>query len=232
MDSLPDRYRAVVFGASGALGQAFVQALQQDPRCGGVWAFSRTSTPTLVLENEATIAACAAAAAAGGPFHLLVNATGALTVDGRPPEKRLADLDPLALQQAFAVNAIGPAMLMKHFVPLMARAERAIFATLSARVGSIEDNHKGGWWGYRAAKAALNMLLQTTAIEAARQRPLAVFAALQPGTVRSRLSAPFVPGDQALAPDAAATRLLTVLDTLPATDRAQFVDHRGQTIPW
>jgi NAD(P)-dependent dehydrogenase (short-subunit alcohol dehydrogenase family) len=106
-----------------------------------------------------------------------------------------------------------------------------IWAKLSARVGSIEDNHKGGWYGYRAAKAALNQLLQTAAIELARQRPLAVVAALQPGTVRSALSRPFV-GDAAMAPEDAVRGLLAALDAAPATGRALFLDHRGQAIPW
>jgi NAD(P)-dependent dehydrogenase (short-subunit alcohol dehydrogenase family) len=106
-----------------------------------------------------------------------------------------------------------------------------VWAKLSARVGSIEDNRKGGWYSYRAAKAALNMLLQTAAIEMVRRRPLAVVAALQPGTVRSALSQPFV-GDAALDPDESAQRLLAVLDVLQPTGRAQFVDHLGQSIPW
>ena len=98
-------------------------------------------------------------------------------------------------------------------------------------MGSIEDNHKGGWYGYRAAKAALNQLLQTAAIELARQRPLAVVVALQPGTVRSALSRPFV-GDDALAPEVSAQGLLQTLDAAAATGRAQFLDFRGQTLPW
>jgi NAD(P)-dependent dehydrogenase (short-subunit alcohol dehydrogenase family) len=98
-------------------------------------------------------------------------------------------------------------------------------------VGSIEDNRKGGWYGYRAAKAALNMLLQTTAIEVARRRPLAVVAALQPGTVQSALSRPFV-GEEALPPEVSAQRLLQALNALQPTGRAQFVDHQGQSIPW
>ena len=135
------------------------------------------------------------------------------------------------LARAMAVNAIGPALLLKHVSPLLAQGERVIWAKLSARVGSISDNRKGGWYGYRASKAALNMLLQTAAIELARRRPLAVVAALQPGTVRSALSRPFV-GDDALAPDASAQRLLHVLDGLPATGLAQFVDHQGAVIGW
>jgi NAD(P)-dependent dehydrogenase (short-subunit alcohol dehydrogenase family) len=230
--SLPPDFRAVVFGATGALGGAFVAALGAMPACGEAVALSRRSTPPFDLEDEASIRACAAALAPRGPFHLMIDATGALTIDGVGPEKRLDDLAAARLARAFAVNAIGPALLMKHFVPLLPTGERCIFATLSARVGSIGDNRKGGWYGYRASKAALNMLLRTAAIEACRRRPEAVFAALQPGTVRSALSAPFVAGEDALAPEASAAMLLAVLDAAPARKEALFLDHRGHAIEW
>jgi NAD(P)-dependent dehydrogenase (short-subunit alcohol dehydrogenase family) len=231
MRSLPEGYTALVVGASGALGQAFVSALRGDARCATVLTLSRQSSPGLRLEDESSIAACVPWLRDHGPLHLVVDATGALTLDGRGPEKRLDELDPAHLARAMAVNAIGPALLLKHVSPLLAQGERVIWAKLSARVGSISDNRKGGWYGYRASKAALNMLLQTAAIELARRRPLAVVAALQPGTVRSALSRPFV-GDDALAPDASAQRLLHVLDGLPATGLAQFVDHQGAVIGW
>jgi NAD(P)-dependent dehydrogenase (short-subunit alcohol dehydrogenase family) len=231
MHSLPEGYRALVFGASGAIGQAFVQALQSDPRCASVSGVSRQSSPGLDLLDESSMAACAQALAAQGPFHLVLDATGALTLSGRGPEKRLDELDAAHLLNALHLNAVGPSLLLKHFAPLLASGERVIWGKLSARVGSIEDNRKGGWYGYRAAKAALNMLLQTGAIEIARRRPLAVVAALQPGTVQSTLSQPFV-GHDALLPEDAAQRLLTVLDALQPTARAQFVDHQGQHIPW
>jgi NAD(P)-dependent dehydrogenase (short-subunit alcohol dehydrogenase family) len=166
------------------------------------------------------------------PFDLVIDATGALIIAAVGPEKRLAALSAQALMQQFAVNAVGPALVMRHALPWLAKDRRVIYAKLSARVGSIEDNHKGGWYGYRAAKAALNQLLQTAAIECARTRPLAVVAALQPGTVASPLSQPFVPVAQTLAPAASAAGLLCALDTLEPSARAQFVDHAGQTIPW
>jgi NAD(P)-dependent dehydrogenase (short-subunit alcohol dehydrogenase family) len=106
-----------------------------------------------------------------------------------------------------------------------------LYAKLSARVGSIGDNHKGGWYSYRASKAALNMLLQTAAIEAARKRPLLVVAALQPGTVASALSQPFV-ASGALQPDSSVSGLLKTLDGLPAISGAHFVDYQGLPIPW
>ena len=224
--------RAVVLGASGALGAAFVDLLRADARFADVVALSRSSTPAFSLENEASIQACAQHVAQSGAVHWVIDATGALEIDGQGPEKRLDALNAPALMRAFEVNAIGPALLMKHFIPLLATDQPTVFATLSARVGSIEDNHKGGWYGYRAAKAARNMLLQTAAIEAHRRRPLAAFAALQPGTVRSRLSQPFVAPDDALAPEVAAAHMLRLLDQLRPTGRAQFVDYRGAAIAW
>ena len=232
MNRLPEAYRAVVLGASGAIGSALVAALQADARCAQVLAYSRSSAPGFELEDEISMAACAAHAASHGPLHLVLDATGALHMDGQGPEKRLGALDPQRLARAFAVNAIGPALLLKHFVPLLATDAPVVFATLSARVGSIEDNRTGGWYGYRASKAALNMLLQTAAIEAARTRPLAVFAALQPGTVASKLSGPFVAAADALTPAASAAGMLAALDPLQPTGRAQFVDYRGGMIPW
>ena len=231
MHALPEGYRALVVGANGAIGSALLQHLQTDPRCALALGVSRQSLPGLDLLNEASIAACAQALAEQGPFHLVLDATGALTVNGRGPEKRLDELDAAHLLAALQLNAVGPGLLLKYFVPLLASGQRVIWGKLSARVGSIEDNHKGGWYGYRAAKSALNMLLQTAAIEVARRRPLAVVAALQPGTVQSALSQPFV-GHDALPPEEAAQRLLSVLDTLQPTGRAQFVDHQGNLIPW
>ena len=229
MHSLRHGYRALVIGASGAIGQAFVQALRGDPRCSDVQAISRGQPIAWDLTDEASLAALVGQVQ--GPLHLVVDATGALPLDGQGPEKRLQELDSQRLLCSLQVNAVGPALLLRHLSPLLARGERVIWAKLSARVGSIEDNHKGGWYGYRAAKAALNQLLQTAAIEISRQRPLAVVAALQPGTVRSALSQPFV-GDDALAPEVSAQGLLQALDAAPATGRALFLDHRGNRIPW
>ena len=229
MRSLREGYSALVLGASGAIGQAFVQALQADPRCGGVQTCSRGQPIAWDLCDEASLAALAVQLR--GPLHLVVDATGALVIDGQGPEKSLQALQSESLLRSLQVNAVGPALLLRHLSPLFARGERVIWAKLSARVGSIEDNRKGGWYGYRAAKAALNQLLQTAAIEISRQRPLAVVAALQPGTVRSALSRPFV-GDEALEPAVAVQGLLQALDGAGASGRAVFLDHRGQGIPW
>ncbi len=232
MNSLPEGYRAAVIGASGAIGAALVRALQADPRCARVHALSRGGTPALDLADENSLAAAAARLRADGPLHLLVCATGVLPLGPRSPEKRLADLDPATLAQVLAVNTIGPALVLKHFHALLPLKERGLFAVLSARVGSIGDNRKGGWYGYRASKAALNQLLHTAAIEVARQRPLAVLAALHPGTVKSALSAPIIGDAEASTPDAAARHLLTVLDGLSATQSGGFFAWDGTVIPW
>jgi NAD(P)-dependent dehydrogenase (short-subunit alcohol dehydrogenase family) len=220
----------LVLGASGALGRAFVQALQADRACAQVVGLSRSSQPAFRLEDEASMTT--AAAALHSPFHIIIDATGALTIDGQGPEKHMGALNAAQLARAFEINTIGPALLLKHFVPLLATEQRTIYAKLSARVGSISDNRKGGWYGYRAAKAALNMVLQTAAIEAARKRPQLVVAAMQPGTVTSSLSAPFVAAQDGLAPAKSVAGLLSALDDLPAQAAAHFVDYKGAAITW
>ena len=234
LKSLGTSYRALVLGASGALGSAFVEALQADASCSQVMGLSRSSQPAFRLEDESSMAAVAAflVAQSLGPFHLIIDATGALNLDGQGPEKHMGALNATQLARAFEINTIGPALLLKHFVPLLATEQRSIYAKLSARVGSISDNHKGGWYGYRAAKAALNMVLQTAAIEAARKRPQLVVAAMQPGTVASNLSAPFVPANECLTPAQSVAGLLSALDSLPAQAAAHFVDYKSAAISW
>ena len=235
-------YQALVLGASGAIGAAFLKHFENDPHCILAVGLSRQKSSQtdlqFELENEESMAHCAAALRnPSGPygvceFKWIIDATGALTIDNLGPEKRLEALNSKQLLRQFEVNAVGPALLMKHFFPLLLPQENACYATLSARVGSIEDNHKGGWYGYRAAKAARNMLLQTAAIEAARKRPLSVFAALQPGTVQSNLSAKFVASQDALRPEDSVSQMMNALTHLKPTGRAQFVDYAGCEIPW
>jgi NAD(P)-dependent dehydrogenase (short-subunit alcohol dehydrogenase family) len=225
-------YRALVIGAGGAIGQAFVSALHSDARCVHVAPVSRALCPGFDMRDEASVAAQARASAAAGPYQLMVDATGALTIDGVGPEKSLAALQPEQLARAFALNAIGPALLLRYFAPLLAPGP-SIYAKLSARVGSISDNRKGGWYGYRASKAALNMLLQTAAIELQRKNAQLRVVALQPGTVRSGLSQPFSAGVvQLLEPAASVAGMLAALQGLQPRQGAHFVDYQGQPIAW
>ena len=232
MHSLGHSFRALVIGSSGGIGAAFVRALQATPQCQEVMMLSRHTQPAFALEDEASMAHAAGVLQASGAFQLIVDATGVLSVDGRSPEKNLSALNAEALMRSYQLNAVGPALLIKHFVPLLSVGQRVVYAKLSARVGSISDNHKGGWYGYRAAKAGLNMLLQTAAIECARKRPALVMAALQPGTVASPLSQAFVAAADAITPDASVAGLLQALDALPAQASAHFVDYRGAPIAW
>ena len=167
-----------------------------------------------------------------GPFEIIVDATGALEIDGVGPEKSLNSLNHEHLTQAFLVNAIGPALVLRHFSPLLTKGA-STYAKLSARVGSISDNKKGGWYGYRASKAALNMMLQTAAIELQRKNIDLRVVALQPGTVRSKLSSPFV-GSQThlLEPHTSVLGMLTALKNLSVKSGAHFIDYTGNEIPW
>jgi NAD(P)-dependent dehydrogenase (short-subunit alcohol dehydrogenase family) len=231
MQSLGPTYRALVIGASGSIGNAFSEALRSDPNCAHVSTLSRSSHPGFALEDEASIMQAAQALTGLAPFDLIIDATGALTIDGHGPEKHLGALQAQKLARAFEVNAIGPVLLLKHFSPLLGK-DRSIYAKLSARVGSISDNKKGGWYGYRAAKAALNMLLQTAAIEIQRKRPQALVVALQPGTVQSPLSAPFSGGHDTISANESADGLLRTLDSLDVTSGAQFYDFKGSAVAW
>jgi len=231
---LPSGGLAVVIGSGGAIGGALVERLRGDPRFADVVGWSRSSAPALDLLDEASIVAAAGATAARGlELRLVFDATGFLHGDGAMPEKTWRHLDADALAHAFAVNAIGPALLMKHFLPLLPRDGRALFATLSARAGSIGENAIGGWYGYRASKAALNQLVRTAAAELARGRKQALCVALHPGHVESRLSAPFGSGGQPThTPAEAAEKLMAVLDGLTAADNGGFFDQEGAAIAW
>ncbi len=234
LGSFPADGIAVVIGTSGGLGSAFVDLLAGNSTFAAVIGLGRSSTPPLDLGSEQTIteAACHVADM-GADLRLVIDATGFLHGDGFAPEKSLRQLDPEHMAKAFAVNAIGPALLMKHFLPLLPRSGKSVFATLSAKVGSIGDNHLGGWHSYRASKAALNQFVRCAAIELARRQREAICVALHPGTVDTALSAPFgKSGLNLLAPPAAAASLLSVLDHLSPSDSGGFFSYGGQRLPW
>ncbi|MEO1330012.1 MAG: SDR family NAD(P)-dependent oxidoreductase [Pseudomonadota bacterium] len=236
MRSLPQGYAAIVIG-QGAIGTAIADALEADPRSGTVLRLSRRTTPAAdVCDAETLDAAAAWAADRIDAAHLVFVATGALTLQGRGPEKALPQLDPAALLTSYRLNAVGPILALNAFRRLLSRQERSLFAALSARVGSIGDNGLGGWYGYRASKAALNQLLRTASIELARSRKQAVIAALHPGTVESALSRPFRPdgaaADGIFTPEESACRLLGVLDGLTPERSGGFFAYDGAPIPW
>ncbi|ODP37199.1 SDR family NAD(P)-dependent oxidoreductase [Sphingomonas turrisvirgatae] len=230
------RASAVVIGATGGIGGAFADLLEEEGAHARVWRFGRSLTGTahLDLTDEATIAAAAAQVAAGPPPSLVFVATGLLSEGEHGPEKALRDLDPAWLARMFAINAIGPAMVAKHFLPLLAREGTPVFAALSARVGSIADNRLGGWHGYRASKSALTMLIRNFAIDAACTNKRSIVVGLHPGTVDTPLSKPFqsnvAPG-KLFAPDRAANQLLDVVEGLKPSDSGKCFAWDGSEIP-
>jgi NAD(P)-dependent dehydrogenase (short-subunit alcohol dehydrogenase family) len=219
--------RVLVIGASGGIGSALAAALAA--RGVAVTGLSRRDDG-LEVTDDASVAA--ALATLDGPFDAILVATGALEIAGYPPEKTLKSLDPTAFMAQMALNALGPALVLKHGMRLLPRDRRVVFAALSARVGSIGDNRLGGWISYRAAKAALNQVIHTGAIELARSHPQSVCVALHPGTVETRFTAKYTGRHPAVpAPDAAA-HLLAVIDRLAPADTGGFFDWKGDTIPW
>lgn len=255
-DSFPMQGNVFIQGGSRGLGLGFVRRCLAEPKVGRVIASCRrpaeagtlsqllaqhsgrlTVLPLDASDEPSIAAAATATASTVARLHLVVNCAGVLhdSARGMRPEKRLADLNADALARAFAVNAIGPLLVARHFEPLLAHGERAVFASLSARVGSIEDNRLGGWYAYRASKAAQNQYTRTLAIEWARSRRNVICVALHPGTTDTDLSRPFqgnVPAGKLFDVDYAVTHLLQVVDRLQPADSGQFLAWNGERIPW
>ncbi|WP_262269693.1 SDR family NAD(P)-dependent oxidoreductase [Microvirga yunnanensis] len=241
LSSLERPARAVVVGASGGIGSAVTDLLASEG-FDTVHALSRSEMGRSLagvregridIEREATIAAAAEQLAEGAPLRFILVATGLLHDTALQPEKTYRNLDPEHLLRSFRINAIGPALVGKHMLPLVPKTGKSVFAVLSARVGSIEDNRLGGWYGYRASKAALNQFVRTFAIELGRQRPEALCIALHPGTVDTALSHPFQAGidaDKVFSPESSAQRLLAVTNSLTAAHSGQFFAWDGQPI--
>ena len=236
-----DPEKIVVVGASGGLGAALcVECVNRFPsadkfslsRTGVDGGLDDTEHVTLDFLQPETIAA--AADRVGSGVDLVLVTTGLLHAENLRPEKSLRDLEPGNLELLFAINAIGPALVMKHFLPLMRRDRRSVFAALSARVGSITDNRLGGWYGYRASKAALNQMIKTASIEQKRKHPHCCVVGLHPGTVDTGLSKPFqgnVPQNKLFSAELSATHLLDVISGLFADDSGKVFDWKGDEVP-
>ncbi|MCE3028623.1 SDR family NAD(P)-dependent oxidoreductase [Salinicola sp. DM10] len=245
LERLPDDFTAVVTGASGGIGQAVVRCLLETSRVGRIVAVSRQAlafgddrveTLEADLTQEAGLARLGERLA-GAPLHLLFNTLGMLHDSARDiaPEKRLEELDADTLATLFHVNAITPALLLKAVLGSLKGQHPTLVASLSARVGSIEDNGFGGWYGYRASKAAHNMLLRTAAIELARYNKRAIVLCLHPGTTDTALSQPFqrrVPEGKLFSPEYVAERLLTVISERRPEESGTFWDWAGKPVPW
>jgi NAD(P)-dependent dehydrogenase (short-subunit alcohol dehydrogenase family) len=233
-EPFPSGGLAVVVGAGGGIGQALVAQLRAEPCFERVVGLGRGTDPGIDLGDAASIARAALhIESLGLPLRLVINAVGFLHGGGLAPEKSWRQLDAEHMARAFAVNAIGPALLMKHFLPLLPSDGKSVFATLSAKVGSIGDNHLGGWYSYRASKAALNQLVRTAAIELKRRKAMAICVALHPGTVDTPLSAPFAKTNLSVqTPAAAASHLLDTIVRLDMASNGGFFNQHGQALPW
>lgn len=245
MDSFKNGTDLVVIGATGGIGRALVDELCQSSNIEKIFACSRTRYSTaapkihpllLDLENENSIAEAADSVRKSSEnLRLVIVAAGVLHAGSTiMPEKTWRELDPASMELVWRINTIGPALVAKHFLPLLPRHGRSVFAALSARVGSISDNRLGGWHSYRASKAALNMLLRNFAIELKRKAPDAVCIGLHPGTVDTALSEPFqanVPSEQLFEPAYAASRLIEVINNTGPDGSGNVYAWDGTRIP-
>ncbi len=218
---------ALIIGASGGIGGALGVALEEK----GV-AVTGLSRSVDGFDLTQVAAAEAALEAVSGPFDLVVVATGALEIDGAAPEKSIRAVAAEAMMDQFVLNAVGPALILKQAHRLLPRRGRSVVAVLSARVGSIGDNRLGGWVSYRAAKAAVNQIVHTAAIELARSHPDAAVVALHPGTVQTEFTRKYVGRHASVPPVDAAENLLAVIDGLTSEHTGGFYDWAGKVVPW
>lgn len=222
--------KALVIGVSGGIGKALAENLRND----GVQTFGLTRVDC-DLRFEECIEAAAKKIQPEAPFDFIFLATGLLHNDQIQPEKSIRQISQKDMESVFSINTFAPILVLKHFLPLLDKNHRSVFAALSAKVGSISDNRLGGWYSYRASKAALNMLLKTASIELQRTNPNVIIAALHPGTVNTKLSEPFqsrVPAGKLFTPEDCAQKLLTVIDALKSEDSGKLFSWSGHEIPF
>ncbi|MFN3235329.1 MAG: SDR family NAD(P)-dependent oxidoreductase [Gammaproteobacteria bacterium] len=235
-------HNIVIIGSSGAIGSALTAILSTTYPNATIYALSRQAPQKFqknIIYNEidyyseTSIKNASSIAAERKPIDIIIVATGILHQKNLSPEKSLQDLSFEKFKTSFEANAVVPAMLAKHFLPKLNKHSRSIFAALSARVGSISDNRLGGWYSYRASKAALNMIVKNASIETQRSNKEAIVVALHPGTVDSPLSKPFqknVPLNKLFTPEFSATKLISVLETLSPKDSGKCFDWSGQEV--
>ena len=235
-DSTPNL--ALVIGSNGGLGAALLSQLESDTRYAQTVGLSRSTQVSVNYDDEASIAKAAEYIAdlcktSGLQLRLLVVATGFLHGEQGQPERSFTNLDATYLSRVFQINTLGPALVMKHFLPLLPKTGRCVAGFISAKVGSISDNALGGWYGYRASKAALNQLVKTASIEMTRRNKDSVCVSLHPGTVATALSKPFAKTGLNVRPASeAASDLLAVLEGISVLDTGCLVDYLGQKLPF
>tara|TARA_Y100000389_G_scaffold201599_1_gene244722 strand:- start:8027 stop:8773 length:747 start_codon:yes stop_codon:yes gene_type:complete len=243
LDTFSSDLNVVVIGANGGLGKGFIKAFEEDERVSSIYAFSRNKKDSIEkkvvssfidLEDEDSIKKAAQLAGSKATVDLVIVATGVLhRGQSIKPEKSIRQIDPNVMIDVIKVNTVGPILVAKHFLPILTKKRKTVFAALSARVGSISDNRMGGWSSYRSSKAALNMLLKTASIELKFSSPQTIIVSLHPGTVDTRLSEPFkknVTKKSLFDADFSAVKLINVLNTLNTSDTGRFFAWDGSSI--
>ena len=232
----------VIIGGNGAIGNAFVNNLISKDEVKNIFVFSRSSqtyknpkikTSSINLINENSIKEASIVSSSKGPLDLVILSTGILHNNIVIPEKSLKELSHKKMLEVFLVNTFGPAIVFKYFLPLLTKDKTSVFAALSARVGSISDNQLGGWYSYRASKAALNMMIKTASIEIRRKNQNSILIGLHPGTVKSRLSKPFqknIEKSKLFSPEYSASKLLDIINNLNLDDTGNIIAWDGKKI--
>ena len=241
---MPDNLRAIIIGASGGIGRAFIEELSSSSQINEIHALSRKThtylSPKVIphefdSSDEENISRLASTLERTGKFDLIIIASGFLHNQDIKPEKTMRSMSLGNFQANFAINTFGPALTAKHFLPLMRKNQKTVFATLSARVGSISDNRLGGWYAYRASKAALNMITKSLAIENGRRNKDCIIIGLHPGTVDTDLSKPFqnnVPKEKLFSAKDSAQKLISVINQVTSDDSGFLLDWAGLKIPF
>ncbi len=254
MSFLQEKANALIIGASQGIGLGFVRKLLQDDRIARIYATYRQPDTAMELmslvdeypdklnclgmdiSEEVQIQSCIKKIGASvNKLHLVINCVGILHDSTLQPEKSLRHINSENLLRYFQINSIGSVLLAKHLLPLFKHQEPSVFASISAKVGSIGDNRLGGWYGYRASKAALNMLMKTTAIEYKRSSPKTIVVTLHPGTTDTRLSQPFqknVPPEKLFSVQRTVNQLMDVIENLKDSDSGEFFSWDGSKLPW
>ena len=223
---------AIIFGISGGIGKSLFENLKATKEYSKVIGLCRKTKPGFDISNESYMKKLSTSISNEGKVDLLINATGFLSNQKSMPEKKIEDINYAYLKKSFSTNTIGNAFIIKFFAPLMQHKTTSYFISLSARVSSISDNGLGGWYSYRASKAALNQLIKTASIEFKRKKSNLIFLSLHPGTVETKLSKPFLRGQKRFSPDEAAKNILNIYKTFDINNSGSLVDYNGKTIPF
>ncbi|MFE4105493.1 SDR family NAD(P)-dependent oxidoreductase [Almyronema epifaneia] len=248
-----EQINALVVGASQGIGLGFVKQLLSQPQVSTLYATYRQpqTAPHLmalaagsdrlkllqidVTQENQIVAGIQQIQQHTRQLHWVINCVGILHEDSLHPEKALRQVDPEQLLRYFQVNSLPTVLLAKHLLPLLKHSDRSLFAAISAKIGSIGDNRLGGWYGYRASKAALNMLMKTAAIEYSRKSPQTILTVLHPGTTDTKLSQPFqqnVAPEKLFTVDRTVTQLIEVMRQLSPADSGEFFSWDGSRLPW